>query len=540
MVIYPIELILEVVFTLLFDWRHNPGLAIVGVSVTVNILSLPLYRRADLISDLEKQKQKAMAPWTRHIRRTFKGDERFMMLSAYYRTQKYKPLYVLRSSIPLLMQIPFFIAAYHFLSNLGRLHGTPFLLIKDLGQPDQLVLIPAIYLNAFTGPVLLGKLTVNVLPILMTLINIISSMIYTKGSPTKDKLNLVAMALIFLMLLYQSPSGLVLYWTVNNVFSLIKNIISLSLKHVHLILHQSIPCRQNAIKNHTNSYLGGAILLTVLIGLLIPSSVIVSSPADFITLADYRTPLQYVFSTFCISTGFFLFWLTVFYYLASPKAKHVISILLWIISLISLVDFFFEKNASILSSELKYEDAPFYNLNQCVTNTAIVFALACIAYFLGKRYSNHISKAYTLLVISLCCLFTVNVINTEVQLSSMDYLRQEQSYSGFPLSTDGKNVIVIMLDRALGAYLPYAFTERPELAKQFSGFKYYPNTLSFGDSTLSGSGALFGGYEYTPFEIDKRTDETRLDKQNEALRVMPILFSSHGYTTTVYDPPLQT
>ena len=179
MVIYPIELILEVVFTLLFDWRHNPGLAIVGVSVTVNILSLPLYRRADLISDLEKQKQKAMAPWTRHIRRTFKGDERFMMLSAYYRTQKYKPLYVLRSSIPLLMQIPFFIAAYHFLSNLGRLHGTPFLLIKDLGQPDQLVLIPAIYLNAFTGPVLLGKLTVNVLPILMTLINIISSMIYT-------------------------------------------------------------------------------------------------------------------------------------------------------------------------------------------------------------------------------------------------------------------------------------------------------------------------------------------------------------------------
>ncbi len=537
-VIYPIELILEVVFALLFDWRHNPGLAIIGVSIAVNILSLPLYRRADLISGLEKEKQKAMAPWISHIRRVFKGDERFMMLSAYYRKQGYKPFYALRSSIPLLMQIPFFIAAYHFLSNLGRLHGTPFLLIKDLGQPDQLILIPGIYLNVFTGPILLGELTVNVLPILMTLINIISSLIYTKGSPIKDKINLFVMALIFLILLYQSPSGLVLYWTVNNVFSLIRNIISLSLRHVHLIRHRA-PEDSLPVNNHTGSYLGGTILLTVLTGLLIPSSVIVSSPAEFITLAAYRSPLQYVFSTFCVSAGFFLCWLSVFYYLASPKAKHVIRILLWIGSLISLVEFIvFGKNTSILSSELRYENAPVYSPVQCMMNTAVVLALACIAYLIWKKFPHLINKAYTLLVISLCCLFTVNVFNTAVQLSQMDYLRQEQSYSGFPLSTGGKNVVVIMLDRALGAYLPYAFTERPELAGQFSGFKYYPNTLSFGDSTLTGSGALFGGYEYTPFEIDKRADETRLDKQNEALRVMPVLFSSHGYKTTVYDPPL--
>ena len=71
----------------------------------------------------------------------------------------------------------------------------------------------------------IGGLSINLLPVLMTVINIISSSIYTKGAPLKEKVQLYGMALLFLVLLYDSPSGLVLYWTANNTFSLIKNII---------------------------------------------------------------------------------------------------------------------------------------------------------------------------------------------------------------------------------------------------------------------------------------------------------------------------
>ena len=71
----------------------------------------------------------------------------------------------------------------------------------------------------------------------------------------------------------------------------------------------------------------------------------------------------------------------------------------------------------------------------------------------------------------------------------------------------------------------------------FDGFTWYPNTLSYGTRTNTGSPALFGGYEYTPEEINKRVNEALVDKQNEALKVMPVLFSRAGYKVTVCDPP---
>lgn len=58
----------------------------------------------------------------------------------------------------------------------------------------------------------------------MTLINVISSAIYLKGFPLKTKIQLYGMALFFLVFLYTSPSGLVFYWTLNNLFSLGKTL----------------------------------------------------------------------------------------------------------------------------------------------------------------------------------------------------------------------------------------------------------------------------------------------------------------------------
>ena len=189
---------------------RSPGLSLICVSLAVSILTMPLYRRADAIQEKERNKKRQMEKWVSHIQKHFKGDERVMMLNTYYRQQNYKPIYALRSSLSLLLQIPFFIAAYRYLSGLLALRGASFLWISDLGAPDQLFTI--------------GSFSVNLMPVLMTLVNILSGMVYAKDFPFKEKLQLYGIALVFLVLLYRSPSGLVFYWTMNNVFSLIKNI----------------------------------------------------------------------------------------------------------------------------------------------------------------------------------------------------------------------------------------------------------------------------------------------------------------------------
>lgn len=171
---YPLELIIEALFVLFYKAFRNYGLSIAAISVLVSLLSLPMYHIAEKIQQKERRQRQAMEGGVRRIRETFKGDERFMLLTTYYRQHGYHPLYALRSSVSLAIQVPFFIAAYHFLSNLPQLQGERFLFIYDLGKPD--------------GLLRLGGLSINFLPVLMTLINVVAGVVYSKGFPIREKL----------------------------------------------------------------------------------------------------------------------------------------------------------------------------------------------------------------------------------------------------------------------------------------------------------------------------------------------------------------
>ena len=106
-----------------------------------------------------------------------------------------------------------------------------------------------------------------------------------------------------------------------------------------------------------------------------------------------------------------------------------------------------------------------------------------------------------------------------------------------PMTKTGKNVVVIMLDRMISGYVPYIMNERPELKDQFDGFTYYPNTISLGHSTNNAAPALFGGYDYSPANMNKRPDDLLVDKHNEALKVLPTVFADNGWKVSVGDPP---
>lgn len=209
--IAPIEFCMEAVFNGGHALTKSYGLALIGVSLVVNTAVLPIYNKAEGWQEEERALKKRMEPKETMIRRCFKGQERFAMLSTLYRQSGYSPLMTLRASIGILLQIPFFLAAYLLLSNMTALNGVSFGPIRDLGAPDGLLAI--------------GGVHINVLPLLMTAINLFSAFFYTHGLSRKDKIQLYGMAAIFLVLLYNSPAGLTFYWTLNNIYSLCKNIV---------------------------------------------------------------------------------------------------------------------------------------------------------------------------------------------------------------------------------------------------------------------------------------------------------------------------
>ena len=582
--ISPIELVLEIIFELMFrilgHGRTNQGLAVIGVSLAVSLLTLPLYRRADAVQQQARDTQKKMSRWVNHIRKTFKGDERFMMLNTYYRINGYSPLSALNGSISLLLEIPFFIAAYHFLSHLSVLSGSSFWIIKDLGKPDSLIK--------------LGALSINVLPVLMTAINCIASAVYLKGFPVKDKIQTYGMAVIFLVLLYNSPSGLVVYWTCNNIFSLVKNIFY-KLKHpretayilsavvgtaitvavissgtldskkklIAILLFQCIVIlpllcllakKQIAIlKQKTaillgpektdsfGSFLLSGLFMTLLLGVLIPSSVISSSPAEFVNIQDYRNPFLFLINSTSYAAGFFLVWMGIIRHMLPKEGKKVLSLLLWIIAGTCLLNYMcFGRNLGTLSPLLSFENGLSLSKSEILIN---LIALCSITLVLTAifRFRKLTISIYAILILSLSGVSLYQIHFGQKELKGMAYIKETPKETEIkpviPLSRNGKNVIVFMLDRAISGYVPYLFEEKPFLKEQFAGFTYYPNTVSFGRHTNFGTPPLFGGYEYTPVEINKRSSELLVDKHNEALKMLPVLFGQNNYKVTVCDPP---
>ena len=477
------------------------------------------------MQEQERKKQKEMERWVKHIRKTFRGDERFMILSTYYRQQNYQPMNAIRGSLSLLLQIPFFIAAYHYLTHVN-IEGASFVFLNNLGEADRLLQF--------------GGLTLNLMPVVMTLINVVSGYIYTKGFPLKDKLQLYLLAVLFLVVLYKSPSGLVLYWTMNNLFSLLKNIVMKIVRPLNLQWKSG-----QSAKAMPRIFWWSAVLLTVLLGLVIPISVVGASQAEFISLNAYRNPLVFVWLTFCVAMGVFLVWGGILYYLTGDNLKPIVEKLACMLGLIGLADYmFFGNHTGIVSPILTYQEGLDVDAKRSLISLLIVAILAVII-MVSWRFHKVWRTILTVLTISLFGMGMWNVIKAEHELKDMNYVRslaeestKQQVSPILTLSKTEKNVIVFMLDRAISDYFPYCVAEKPELGEQYAGFVYYPNTISFGQCTLFASAAIFGGYEYLPTEINARSDELLVEKQNEALKVMPVLFDELGYDVTVCDPPL--
>ena len=514
--IRPIILLLEVLFSVAYRKVQIPLFALTVTSLVVNLLVLPLYNRADILQEQSRQKEAKLRPMADHIKKTFKGDEKVMMVQAYYNEMKYNPLEPLKSSVSLLLQIPFFIAAYNMISGLAILSGSSAGPIKDLGQPDAMFSI--------------GSFTVNILPILMTVINILSCLIVVKGKGMKEKLQLFLTAGVFLVLLYNSPAGLVYYWTCNNIFSLIKSIV-LSFKS------KKEKPQRSTDPVFTKLFIVTALTLSVFIGVSIPADYLVAATPDLMRIDNYADPAFYLIYSFAIAFGIFFVWCGVFFALSSHKKLMSTSMLFLI--LVMIFNYFCQNSDyGGMSRFLTFVyDVSCNDTMIIAMNILVGLAVVMLIAIIQKNRPSILYGISVPILLAFVALSAFNVIKAENIYRSYSYIQDYNVRPEIKLSSEGKNVVVIMLDRAQGAFFPYVINEKEELRDSFDGFTYYKNCISYGSHTNIAAPAMMGGYDYTPMAINERSDMSLQEKHNESILLLPVLFEENGYDVTVCDPP---
>ena len=524
LIIGPIELVFEIIFSVLNKHIHIPGLNIMLLSLVFSLIVLPLYMRADKIQEEAREAEDRLGPVIKHIKQYFKGDERFMILQTYYRQNNYSPLSVLKSSVSLLLQIPFFLAAYRMLSNNIYLAGWSFGPISDLGTPDAMLA--------------LGSVTINVLPFVMTAINLISAAVYANKMPAKSKIQLLVMAALFLVLLYNSPSGMVLYWTCNNLFSLVKNIIMklASKKKSAPGAEKKAAEGKDADVSYKGLFVFSAIACAIFMGLYLPMSVLAAAPEEFVDMQSLTNPMVYVIDTMVKATGLFVLWPSVFYAMSPKKGKKLIAYVMLALTCSIVVNAcIFSNGFGTMSNVLVYDVAPNFETAAGFISLGVT-AGAVVAAVLLAKFGRNVATVVALSAALVFAGLGISKVGTVNRGFSNAKKACTDNDPEFTLSKNGKNVVVIMLDRAIGPMIPYLFAENESLGKSFDGFTYYHNTVSYGAYTNFASPALYGGYEYTPEKINERTSEKLVDKQNEALKVMPVMFANAGFKSTIVNP----
>jgi YidC/Oxa1 family membrane protein insertase len=186
------------------DWVNNWGISIILLTVLIKLAFFPL----SAASYRSMAKMRLVAPKLEKIKQQY-GDDRESLNKAMmelYKTEKINPL---GGCLPVLIQIPVFIALYWaILSSVELRHAAFFGWITDLSQPDVIFTFP------FTN------FGVGLLPIIMGISMLVQSKLNPlPPDPMQAKLMQI-MPIVFSVVFFFFPAGLVLYSVVNNILSI--------------------------------------------------------------------------------------------------------------------------------------------------------------------------------------------------------------------------------------------------------------------------------------------------------------------------------
>jgi YidC/Oxa1 family membrane protein insertase len=185
----------------------NYGIDIILLTILIKILFYPLTQK----SMASMRKMQELGPVLNKLKEKYKGDTQRINQETMnlYKTYKINPL---SGCLPMLAQIPVFIALYKGLLVTIELRHAPFFLwINDLSAPESLW---DVHLGGFTLPI-------RLLPLLMGVSMFVQQKMTPSSGmePTQQKMMLL-MPIIFTFMFWSFPTGLVIYWLVNNILSI--------------------------------------------------------------------------------------------------------------------------------------------------------------------------------------------------------------------------------------------------------------------------------------------------------------------------------
>ncbi|HOD13418.1 MAG TPA: membrane protein insertase YidC [Spirochaetota bacterium] len=185
----------------------NLGWSLVIFSILTKVVFMPL----TIKSTESMKKMQQLAPRLNELKVKFKDKPEQMQkeMMKMYKENKVNPM---GGCFPLLLQMPFFFALYSALIDSIDLWGAPFILwMKDLSMPDTVLTISGFDLN--------------ILPIVMTATTFVQQKLSTVDTGGQQKMLMMMMPLMFIFIFWSMPSGLVLYWALQNIFQIAHQLI---------------------------------------------------------------------------------------------------------------------------------------------------------------------------------------------------------------------------------------------------------------------------------------------------------------------------
>ena len=219
-ILSPLENLLKWLLLVFYKVIPNYGVAIILLTLLVKIVFFPLTKKGSLAT----LRMQSLAPKIKEIQEKYKGNQQKLNaeMGAFYKKEGYNPV---SGCLPMLLQIPIFFAMYNLFNNHFDLRGAKFIpgWIPDLSVPESILNFP----ENFRLP-LLGWTAIRLLPF----IYVGSQLLYGKvtqapgqQSNAQMKMMLYVLPIVFFFILYDVPSGLLLYWIFSNLLTLVQQII---------------------------------------------------------------------------------------------------------------------------------------------------------------------------------------------------------------------------------------------------------------------------------------------------------------------------
>jgi YidC/Oxa1 family membrane protein insertase len=190
---------------LIYGWVHDYGVAIILLTACVKGVLWPLQNKANK----SMRRMSALAPKMQELKEKYKDDPTRMNqeVMKLYKEHGVNPV---GGCLPMMIQIPIFFGLFSMLGQAAELRNASFLWVHDLSQPDTIGIIPGLGWK------------INLLPLIMGATNLWLMRMTPKTGDSTQRRVMMFMPLIFLFFCYNFAAALALYYTTQNLFTILQ------------------------------------------------------------------------------------------------------------------------------------------------------------------------------------------------------------------------------------------------------------------------------------------------------------------------------